>query len=48
MGCCQNKRLKLFSKDIKIEPTDKKTQINLMNDILKGIEIEIKQIKERV
>lgn len=48
MGCCENKRLKLFSKDIKIEPTDKKSQINLLNGIMKKIEKETKQIKEGV
>jgi hypothetical protein len=48
MGCCENKRLKLFSKEVKIEPTDKKSQINLLNGILKKIEKEIKEIKEGV
>ena len=50
MGCCENKRLKLklFSKEVKIEQTDKKSQINILNGIMKKIENEIKEIKEGV
>jgi hypothetical protein len=50
MGCCENKRLKLklFSKEVKIEQTDKKSQINILDGIMKKIENEIKEIKEGV
>jgi len=50
MGCCENKRLKLklFSKEVKIEQTDKKSQINIFNGMMKKIENEIKEIKEGV